>query len=179
MRRVLEDSRSLEPDWWTSRRRTGHIGHGWTRRIQTCTTRSSCSRPPTTEAQRPPLSVMHVGVTRVYFYVVASRDIYVRLLVEDQREGEEHMCVQHMKAMCGTRAVAQHLQRKRSQTVWELGIVTGKVSPCRLCHDKWQVCGLVHGDDLLFVGKGARLKEQGQGGGGGPKTQLFFAFGIP
>lgn len=35
---------------------------------------------------------MHVGVTRAYFYANAIREIYVRLPVEDQHEGEECTC---------------------------------------------------------------------------------------
>lgn len=33
-----------------------------------------------------------------------------------------------------------------------MGFVMGKVSPCHLYHKKWDMCGLVHGEDFVFVG---------------------------
>lgn len=103
-------------------------------------------------AQDPTLNVMHVDVTRAYFYADASREISVKLPAEDQQDGDEQMCGRLKKAMYGTRDVAQNWQRKCAETMKEIGFAIGDVSPCHFFHSGWQVCGLMHMDDFVFAG---------------------------
>lgn len=56
--------------------------------------------------------------------------------VEDQRPGEEHMFGKVLKAMCGTRAVAQSWQRKCYETARKHDFMPGDVSPCHLYHSE-------------------------------------------
>lgn len=72
------------------------------------------------------LSIVHVDVTRVYVYATASRDINVRLLAEDRREGEEDMCGNLKKAIHGTRDAARNWQRKCSETLRGLVLPFGR-----------------------------------------------------
>lgn len=61
-------------------------------------------------AQDQPLGIMHIDVTRAYFHATASRDICVKLPIEDQQEGEELLCGNFKKAMCGRREAAENWQ---------------------------------------------------------------------
>lgn len=78
---------------------------------------------------------------------------------EHQLRSEEHLCGHHMKAIHGTRNMAQNWRRKFSETVHALGVVTGKISPCQFHHVAWQACGLVHRADFVFVGTTRNLKR--------------------
>lgn len=102
---------------------------------------------------------MHVDMARAYFYVEASREIYVKLPVEDMQPGDEDRCGRLRKATYGTRDAAQNWQRKCSGTVRELGFVTGQASPCHSHQADWGVCGIVHGDDFVFVGGNECLQQ--------------------
>lgn len=51
-------------------------------------------------------SIMHVGVTRAYYYAEASRNIYVKLPIEDHEDGEDQLCGTLRKPMYGTRDAA-------------------------------------------------------------------------
>ena len=109
-------------------------------------------------AQDRSLEIMHIDVTRAYFYADVSRDVYVRLPAEDQAPGEEHLCGKLVKAMYGTRDAAQNWQKKCSEVVQELGFRVGRVSPCHFYHAESGTCGMVHGDDFVFVGRRNFLK---------------------
>lgn len=62
---------------------------------------------------------MHVDVTRAFLYADASREIFMKLPVEDQEDGEEQMCGRLPRAMYGSRDAAQNWQRKCVDTVKE------------------------------------------------------------
>lgn len=81
-------------------------------------------------AQGMSMNIVSVDVARAYLYDEASRDIYVKRPVENQREGWSRMCGKLIQAMCGTRDAPQTWQGKCSEMVRELGCVMGKVSPC-------------------------------------------------
>ena len=55
--------------------------------------------------------MMHVDVSRAYFYAKAKRKVYVMLPPEDQGDDEMHMCGELIHAMCGTRDAALRWQR--------------------------------------------------------------------
>lgn len=57
------------------------------------------------------MNVMHVDVTCAYLYAEASRNIHVRLPVEDKHGGDEYMCGKLNKAMYDARDAAQNRQR--------------------------------------------------------------------
>lgn len=60
--------------------------------------------------------------------------------------------------MYGTGDAAQNWQRRCSETVRELGFVTGKVTLCHFYHDKWCVCGMAHGDEFVFARESSHIK---------------------
>lgn len=99
------------------------------------------------------MSIMHVDVTSTYFYTDASRDIYGERQAGDQQEGDEYRCGRLNKAMCGTRDAAQIWQRKCVDAARSLGFHVGTVPPCPFYREGKKVCGLVHGDDFVFVGR--------------------------
>ena len=80
-------------------------------------------------AQDSSLDIMHIDVTRAYFYADVSRTVYVKLPAEDQAKGEEHMCGRLIKAMYGTRDAAQNWQKKCAEIAREMGFSVGRVSP--------------------------------------------------
>lgn len=43
-------------------------------------------------------------------------------------------------------------EEKRSETVRDIGLVVGKVSPCHFLNKEWGVCNSAHGDDFALVG---------------------------
>lgn len=92
---------------------------------------------------------MHMGVAKECFCAEASRDRHVRLPSEDQQEGEAYMCRTLKNTMHRTRHAATIRQRTCSETLWVLGSVTSKVLPDHSYHKDWQVCGFVHGDDVV------------------------------
>lgn len=61
------------------------------------------------------------------------------------------MCGKLLKAMYGTRDATQNWQRNCSQTVRELGFVTGRVSPCHSYQREWNVCGAIHRGGSMFT----------------------------
>ena len=51
------------------------------------------------------LKLAFIDVKRAYFYAPAKKDIFVKLLPEDQAPG---MCGKLLKSMCGTRDAASN-----------------------------------------------------------------------
>lgn len=88
---------------------------------------------------------MHVDVTRASFYAGTSRDIYGALPAEDQQAGDGHMCGKLKRSMHGARDTAQNWQRKCSQTLRDVGFVTGTASPSHFFDEARQACGLCTG----------------------------------
>lgn len=81
---------------------------------------------------------------RAYFYTDANRDIYVKLPIERQQEGDE---------------VHENWQRKCAQIGRALGFRVGKVSPCHLFCKEENILGLVRGDDVVVVGRTEHLED--------------------
>lgn len=59
-------------------------------------------------AQESSMCTMQVDIMKAYFDKEASCDVYVRLPMEDQLDGHEHMCGNLMEAMHGMRDAAQN-----------------------------------------------------------------------
>lgn len=76
------------------------------------------------------MNVMHIDVTRAHCYAKVSREVYVKLLVEHQTTAEEHVCGKFHR----TRDATQNWQSMCSDTVREVGLEVGKVSPCHFYH---------------------------------------------
>lgn len=118
-------------------------------------------------AQNRELSIMHIVVTRAYFYAEASRNIYVKLPHEDRLEGEENMCGKLRKAMYGTRDAAQNWERKCAEAVKAVGFEIGKVSPCHFYHPGRRTLGRlrVHRGQEVLTGHreahGQAVRDQG------------------
>lgn len=95
-------------------------------------------------------------------YANTACDTYVRLPAEDQKSNKRDVSGKFSKTMKVARDVAQNWQRKCSGTIQELGFAIGKASPIHLYHPNWDVCGLVHGDDFVFVLSNSHLATIGK-----------------
>lgn len=58
--------------------------------------------------------------------------------------------------MYGIPDAAQNWQNKCFETVHDLAFVTGKESPCYSHRLGWQMRGVVHGSEFVFVGKSGK-----------------------
>lgn len=110
-------------------------------------------------AQDRSLDIIRTDVTQAYFYADACRDVYVKLPAEDQAAGEEHLCGKLNKAMYGSRDATQNWQNRCSEVAKEMGFSVRRVSRCHFYHKSSGICGMVHGDDFVFVGRRQFLKN--------------------
>lgn len=76
------------------------------------------------------------------------RDIYAKLPAEHEEDHEYDVCGKLAESMYGTPDAAQSWQRKRAETVQELGLSRGQVSLYHFYHQQRDVCKLVHGGDF-------------------------------
>lgn len=109
-------------------------------------------------ARNGTINIVHVDVTRAYSCAGAARDIYVKLPAEHQEYHEHHLREKLLKAMYNASGAAQSWQCAWPDIAQPLGFSTGRTSPC-LHHSKCGVCGLGHGDDLVFAGHDTHLKN--------------------
>lgn len=94
-------------------------------------------------------SIMHVDVTRTYFYAVGTLVVCMRLTDEDHETHEHDMCGKLVGAMYSTHDAAQIWQRKCAETLEELGATTAKASHATST-TRSGTC-VVHRDDTAFV----------------------------
>ena len=105
--------------------------------------------------------MLHLDVSRAYFYASALRDIFIELPAEDREYDQDGrpLVGKLRQAMYGTRDAAQAWQKEYQSTLRSLGFVSGQASPCQFYHPHTKVRAVVHGDDFLFAGKYEALKE--------------------
>lgn len=102
--------------------------------------------------------VMINDVSRAFFHAKATREVYVQLLDEDRKEGEEKFCGRLYFSMYGTRDAAMNWQAEYSQRLVDNGFKQGLVTPCVSHHPGRGIRTLVHGDDYVSIGKPEQLQ---------------------
>ena len=96
-------------------------------------------------------------VSRVFFHARATREVYVQIPEEDQKEGEGKLCGKLNFSMYGTRDAAQNWQAEYSQRLVDNGFKQGIATPCVFHHEEKGIRTLVHGDDYVSIGKPQHL----------------------
>ena len=105
------------------------------------------------------MDLMYANVSRAYFYAKTVRAVYVKLLEEDQEEGDEGKCGRLKMSMYGTRDAALNWASEYSETLLAAGFKRGKTNPCLFWNPKTDVSIFLHGDDFVAVGHPKFLKE--------------------
>ena len=88
-------------------------------------------------------------ISKAYFFVTATRDIFIELPPE---EAEPVMVGKLEKSLYGTRDAALNWAEAYNKVLITMGYEKGTSSPCRFHHAGWDVSTVVHGDDFLSEG---------------------------
>ena len=94
-------------------------------------------------------------VKKAYFYVSATRDVYVELPPGRAQPG---MCAKLHKFPKGNRDAALNWAQAYSEVLIKMGFRKGLSSPCSFFHQAWGIRTVVHGDDFLSERSGENLK---------------------
>ena len=103
--------------------------------------------------QDDPLKVALVDVSRAHFYAPAVRDVFIQLPEEDPESKVPGRCGQLCRTMYGTLDAAEQWGIHYSKTLVSAGFRQGSASPCHFFHPELKVGILVHGDDVVIIGR--------------------------
>ena len=90
-----------------------------------------------------------IDIERAYFYAPAKRDVYVRLPMEDDKDG---YCGKLTKSMYGTRDASLNWECEYIRFMNSIGFTTGLSSPCLFYHKSKDIRAVVYGDDFTLLG---------------------------
>ena len=110
-------------------------------------------------ATRKGCKLMYADVSRAYFYAPAVRPVYVRLPAEDTEEKDDGMVGRLNMSMYGTRDAAANWASEYGKTLTDAGFVQGKSSPCIFHNSSSDTTVMVHGDDVVGIGKPQELAK--------------------
>ena len=91
--------------------------------------------------------MMHIDVSRAYFYAKAQRLVLVRLLVEDRVGADVGKVGLSKTSMHGARDAASKWEWEWQEHVENWGFPVGLRSKNLFYQDKHQRSGMTHGDD--------------------------------
>ena len=83
--------------------------------------------------------IMVNDISRAFFHAKVERDVYIQLLDEDKKAGEENMCGKSRLSMYGTRDAAQNWYKEYSQQLIQMGFIQGTAFPCTFHHPARQI----------------------------------------
>ena len=116
----------------------------------------------TKRAGNPRLRLASWDISRAHFMGKAARTIFVQLpnedLVREEDEGQP-MAGKLLKSMYGTQDASRIFQCDYTELITKEGGEFSALCPAIFKIDKWEVIGLVHGDDFLVVGADESLRE--------------------
>ena len=96
--------------------------------------------------------IMVNDITRAFFHAKVELDVFIQLLDEDRKVGEERMCGELRLSMYGTRDAAQNWYNEYSQQLIRMGSIQGTSSPCTFYNPARRIRTYVHGDDYVSTG---------------------------
>ena len=73
-------------------------------------------------------------MSRAYFNVKVTRDVYIKMPKEDPRSSDPNVCGKLRVSMYGTRDAAQNLEHEYGSKLVGWGFIKGKSSPCVYYH---------------------------------------------
>ena len=107
------------------------------------------SRCASRQRRARPSQLMIQDISKAYFFVPATRDIFIELPPE---EAEPGMVGKLEKSLYGTRDAALNWAEAYTKVLIAMGYEKGTSSPCSFHHAEWDVSTVVHGDDFLSEG---------------------------
>ena len=104
------------------------------------------------------LYILFIDVKRAHFLLDATRELYVELPPECQKEGKD-LVGKLLKSLYGTRDAASNWEKTIRKVMEMLGFITSKGTPCNFYHPLRDLRCTVHGDDFTVLGPMEELKK--------------------
>ena len=100
--------------------------------------------------------ITFLGASRAHCQADATSEMAIELPPEEQAKGQDFVG-ELLNSLHGTRKAAHSWERKWQSGIVEMNFEIGTWSPAIVCCCEREVCGFVHGDDIIFVGESMQL----------------------
>ena len=96
--------------------------------------------------------ILFLDASRAHCQAEATSEMAIELSPEEQVKGEDFL-----KSLYGTRKAAHIWEKKWERVIIDSGFVVGTWPPAIVCCRERELCGFVHGDDIIITGDSMQL----------------------